>query len=145
MFYWSLPIKYQLHGKPKVTAVWVAIGISCKGCRWDSPKCCSGQSKAEPSWAVVLLTTPAHVSSIVRDFHTVTERNYLQLPFTKLFLHFKKPLLLTIYKYLTNVNSATETTWKGQILHLCYFKHKIGFMTAGLVRGGSSRLSDVPT
>lgn len=37
----------------------------------------------------------------------------------------------TIYQYLINVNSATGTTWKGQILHPCYFKYKIGFGTAG--------------
>lgn len=94
MFYWDLLMKEQLYGQSSIIAVWIAVRISCKSCRWDYSKCCSAQSRAELSWAVVLLTTPVHVSSIVSDCHTVTERNYLQLLFTKLFLHLKKQFLL---------------------------------------------------
>lgn len=85
-----------------------------------------------------------HTYHPLLETDTVTEQNYLQLPFTKMFLHLQKPFLLTIYKYLINVNSAVVTTWKDQILHTHYFKYKIGSVTTGPVWGNSSRLSDIP-
>lgn len=74
------------------------------------------------------MTALAHVSSIVRKYQRVTELNYLQLPFAKLFLCLWDPFLLTIFIY---ASSAAGTTWKGQILHPDSFKYEIVLGRAG--------------
>lgn len=88
------------------------------------------------------MTTLAHVSSIVREYQRITELNYFQLPFVKLFLYLWDPFLLTICIY---ASSAAGTTWKGQILHPGCFKYKIVLGRAGAAWGEFCGLSEIPT
>lgn len=144
MFYWDLPMKYQLHGKSKVAAVWAELRISCESCRGDYPSAVLLSPKQNPAglWSYWPFQ---HMHHPLLEIVTQAQNGIISNSHLQNFVHLQKPFLLTIYKYLINVNSATGTTRKGQILHLHYFKYKIGFVTTGLIWGESSRLSDIPT
>lgn len=140
-FYWDLPMKYQLHGKSKVTAVWAALRISCESCRWDYSSAVLLSPKQNPVglWPYWPLQ---HTHHPLLEIVAQAQNGIISNSHLRNFVHLKKLFLLTIYKYLIKVNSATGTTGN---LHLHYFKYKIGFVTTGPVYGESSRLSDIPT